>query len=222
MTGPADRKPRNLFLRSGIVAGALALLSFFFIRSVQDTRAEPYTIQGEYLRGWTLALERSSDPSAARLTLQPPEALVPDLFRQVFTRAMESMSTPSPPGMPLVLRRELQHASSDRAGGEAIIAAARESGLERATLKPRCMAYRHTSTIGSSRQVYFLLFDMPEFSRFRERIASALTAAGTGAGFEPGGLSPVLIVAASDARFTSWYPIRAEPENDCVASLTVQ
>ncbi len=215
-----DRKRRNPFVRSGIVAAALAALGFFFIRSVQDSRAEPYQMPGEYLAGWTLTLERSTDPASPRLTLQPPQALTPDLFRQVFTRTMESMSTPNPPGIALVLQRELQSVPSEQIAGEAIVAAAREADLERATLRPRCMAYRRTSAPGATRQAYFVLFDMPEFSRFRQRLATLLTQAGSTA-FDPDALSPALIVSASDARFTAWFPLRADP-SDCVAPIVVQ
>jgi hypothetical protein len=208
-------------VRSGIVAAAIAALAFLFIRSVQDTRAEPYTIPAEYLEGWSLALERSSDPAAPRLTLQPPQALMPDLFRQVFTRAMESMSTPNPAGIPLVLQRELQDVPPNRVGGDALLAAARHAGLDRAVLKPRCMAFRHTSTIGSSRQLYFLLFDMPEFPGFREQVRKLLAEAGS-RGFDPNSLSPVLVVAASDPRFSSWFPLRADPTADCVAPVAIR
>jgi hypothetical protein len=212
---------RNPFVRSGIMAAAIAALAFFFIRSVQDTRAEAYTVPGEYLSGWTLALERSSEPSAPRLTLQPPQPLTPDLFRQVFTRTMESMSTPSPPGIPLVLQQEIQGMPAARAG-EAIIMAAREAGLETAALNPRCMAFRRTSVPGATRQAYFLLFDLPEFGRFRERLKELLAEAGASGGFDPNALSPVMIVSASDARFTAWYPLRADAAADCVAPVTIE
>jgi hypothetical protein len=220
--GPGRRKRSNPFLRSGIVAAAIAALAFFFIRSVQESRAEPYLVPGQYLSGWTVALERSSDPSAPRLTLQPPQALMPDLFRQVFTRVMESMSTPNPPGMPLVLQHELNDPSARGLGGEAIVAAAREAGLETVTLRPRCMAYRRMSTPGATRQAYFLLFDLPEFTRFRQSVGSLLKAAGGGAAFDPAALSPVLMVSSSDPRFSAWFPLRADPAADCVAPVLVQ
>jgi hypothetical protein len=54
------------------------------MRSLRDSRSEPYTVDQQHLRGWTLALEPASTPNQPLLVLRPAAALPQDLFRQVF------------------------------------------------------------------------------------------------------------------------------------------
>jgi hypothetical protein len=84
------------------------------------------------------------------------------------------------------------------------------------------MAYRRTSVPGATRQAYFLLFDLPEFTRFREIVARLLREAGSTGAFDPAALSPVLMVSSSDPRFTAWFPLRADAGADCVAPVIVE
>ena len=55
-----------------LVLAALGVMGFLFVRSVQDTRAEPYSISRAYLDNWTLALEPSNAPNAPLMTIRPP------------------------------------------------------------------------------------------------------------------------------------------------------
>jgi hypothetical protein len=105
---------------------------------------------------------------------------------------------------------------------EALLAAAREAGLESAMFQPRCMARRRISEPGRVQGVYFLLFDLPLFAHFREQVAERLRAAGRDVSlFDPAALSPVVIAADLDGSFSRWLPLRADPEVDCFAPVVV-
>ncbi len=83
------------------------------------------------------------------------------------------------------------------------------------------MAHRRISEPGITRQVYFVRFDWPAFGAFRQQVAQQMRAAG-GSGLDPAALSPVLIVAASDAQFGRWLPLRAETADDCLAPIAIK
>jgi len=144
------------------------------------------------------------------------------LASDLFTRMGESLHYP-PAAMPVVLRREFQRAMAGVLTPEALLDAARAAGLESATFQPRCMARRRISAPGVLKGVYFLLFDLPQFTRFREQIAQRVAAAGRDASlFDPAALSPVLIAADLDESFSGWLPLRANPEADCFAPVVVE
>src|SRR4051812_40875574 len=105
---PARRSNRLVKVGVGLVV--IAALGALFIRSVRQSRAAPYTVSGEELRGWALAFEPASGPNAPILTLRPPPALAHGLFDQIFKRAMESLNTPSEPAIPLLLQGEFERA----------------------------------------------------------------------------------------------------------------
>jgi hypothetical protein len=215
----------NRLIKILVALGALAGLGFLFVRSARDSRANPYTVEPAQLQGWTVALEPAAGPTAPLLVLQAPPDLSNGLFRQVFARAMESLSMPVPAAIPLLLKGEFDRAFAGHLTPEALVAAARSAGLESAALQPRCMAYRRVSNPDRTRQLYFVLFDAPAFGRFREQIGALLEGAGGGgapgrAEYDPAALSPALFVAASDTEFGRWLPLKAEPATDCVAPIT--
>src|SRR4029453_16033006 len=119
--------------------------------------------------------------------------LMPPLARDLFARMGETLHYP-PPAMPVVLRSEFQRAIAGVLAPEALLDAAREAGLESATFQPRCMALRRISAPGVLRGVYFLLFDLPQFTQFREQVAQRLRAPGGAPPFfHPGACSPVVV-----------------------------
>ena len=209
---------RKVAIKVGVALVALAGLGFLFMRSVTSTRAEPYTVQPAHLRNWTLALDSAAGPREPLLVLQPPADLVNDLFNQVFKRAMESMNPPAAAGIPLVLRDEYERAFAGRVTPDALLAAARAAGLDRLALVPRCLAHRRISDPGANQQLYFVVFDLPEYARFRQQVA-ALLGGGARADFEPEAQSPVLFIAAAESTFQRWLPLRANPQADCVAPI---
>lgn len=200
---------------------ALAIFGFLFVRSARDSRANPYTLERAQLQGWTVALEPAAGPSSPLLVLTPPPELLRGLFNQVFSRAMESLSTPVPGAIPLLLKGEFDRAFAGHVTPEALVAAARTAGLESTTPQPHCMAYRRVSTPERTRQLYFVLFEAQPFERFREQIATLLdTAAGGHIDYDPAALTPVLFVAATDTEFNHWLPMKADAAADCVAPIT--
>ncbi len=209
-------------LKVMIALVAVAGLAVLFVRSAGSTRAQPFTIARQHLAGWTLTLAPDADPLGSSLSIAPKAELMPPLTRELFARMGESLHYP-PSAVPVVLRSEFERAIAGVLTPEALLDAAREAGLESATFQPRCMARRRISEPAGVRGIYFLLFDVPQFTRFREQIAQRLRAAGRDATpFEPAALSPVLIAAALDGSFSGWLPLRADPEVDCFAPVVVE
>ena len=202
-----------------LVLAALGAIGYLFYQSVKGTRSAPYTMQQSHLSGWKVTTEMASTPAAPILSLRPPREIASGLFRQLFERAAESMNGPSNPSIALVLREELERSFAGAATPDTLAAAARAAGLERGGFVPRCMALKRESAPGVTRQLYFVLFDAPAFAQFRERLTSM---AGQGGTYDPAALSPALFVAASDAAFNTWLPLRANPDSDCVAPISVQ
>jgi hypothetical protein len=203
-----------------IALGLVALVAFLFVRSARDSRANPFTVERAQLTGWTLAIEAASVPSSPLLVLQAPPELSNGLFRQLFSRAMESLSMPVPAAIPLLLKGEFDRAFAGRMTPEALLEVARSAGLAAGALQPRCMVYRRVSSPERTRQIYFALFDLPAFAAFRAQIGDRLAAGGSaGAAYDPAALSPALLVAASDTEFNAWLPIKADPDKDCLAPI---
>jgi hypothetical protein len=207
-------------LKGVIALAVLAGLGFLFVRSVRETRSEPYTIERERLRNWSVVVEPPSSPATPMLVLRPPAELPRDLFRQVFMRAMESLNAPDIAAMPLVLQGEFDRAFAGHVTPDALADAARTAGLESAPLQAKCLAHRRLSEPRDTRQLYFVLFDVPAFVRFREQIGALVDrSAGGRADFDPAALSPVLFIAGSQPTFGRWLPLRAAAETDCVAPI---
>ncbi|MGH9174470.1 MAG: hypothetical protein ACRD1H_08935 [Vicinamibacterales bacterium] len=203
-----------------VAFAVLAAVAVLFVRSVQDTRAEPYIVEQGQLQGWTVTLESASTPTAPMLLLRASPELASSLFRQVFSRMAESLNAPAVPGVPLVLQDEFERAFAGRVTHEVLAEAARQAGLESSALEPRCMAHKRESAPGVTRQLYMVLFESPAFTRFREHIATLVSPDGA-AVFDPAALSPVLFVGASEPAFNRWLPQRVDPERDCIAAISI-
>jgi hypothetical protein len=214
---------RSGLIKAVVVVAALGVLGVFFVRSARTVLAEPYEIPRDHLATWTLAIEPSSSGSGVVLALRPQRELAAVLFKQVFSRTGESLSSPVPAAMPLVLQSELERGLAGSFTAEKLLAVAQAAGLESATIAPKCLAHRRVSAPGIVRQVYFARFDAPAFDEFRRQVARQLRdAGGTASAFDPAALSPVVIVAASDAAFGRWLPLRAGSEDDCLAPIAVK
>ena len=204
--------PIRLLLGLVVLAG----LGYLFVNSLETTRAEPYEVNRANLRGWEVVLDAAAAaPEAPVLTLRTDIALVSNLFRQVFLRTMESMNTPTASVIPLVLRGEFDNALASRMSIDALLTAARGAGLETGEHTPACLVHRRISEPGSTRQAYGVLMSSPAIERFRAQLAG--TSGGT---FDPGALSPVMLVGASDDAFHRWIPWKAN-DSDCVAPFEI-
>jgi hypothetical protein len=211
----------KLAIKIGVALVAVAGLGFLFMRSLSSSRAEPYPVAAEHLRNWTLTLEATAGPREPLLVLRPPEDLVSGLFNLVFKRTMESMNPPAAAGIPLMLREEYDRAFAGRVTPDALLAAARAAGLDRSTPVPRCFAHRRDSDTRANQQLYFVLFDLPEYARFRQQVAALLGTGPSRANFAPDAQSPILFVAVAESNFQRWLPLRADPQADCVAPIEV-
>ena len=102
-------------------------------------------------------------------------------------------------------------------------AIAQDARLETATVEPRCVAVHRESDSRPPRQVFLLLFDFPEFDRFRADIARLLDARGGDATtFDPRALAPTLVIASSDRAFHRHLSLQLDPSSLCVASVVME
>jgi hypothetical protein len=207
---------RNGLIKAVVAIVALGVLGVLFVRSAQNTRAEPYSVARERLSNWRLVVEAASSPTGMLLELRPPPEFGGPLFSQLFMRSGQSLSGPVPAAMPLILQSEFNGPVAATFTPDALLALARAAGIEQATIAIRCMADRRVSEPGSTREVYFLRLDVPGFDAFRQQIGQKAR------DFDPRALSPVLIVAATDANFSRWLPLKAGTEDDCLAPVTAQ
>ena len=209
----ADMK--RVLLRVAIALAAIAVFGYLFIHSLETTRSEPYTVARAHLGKWTLVLEPAEGPNAPLLAARTGQELVTRLFRQLFERANETMSSPATSSIPVVLHGEFDRGLAWRMTPGELLAAARAAGLESAPHEPRCIAYRRTSEPGMTRQTYFAIVESPAIVGFRQQLARTREGA-----LDAAALTPVMFVGASDPVFHRWLPIRAE-EAECVAPIQI-
>ncbi|HUP39613.1 MAG TPA: hypothetical protein VM115_05805 [Vicinamibacterales bacterium] len=202
------KKP--LIIKLAVGAVAIGVFAVLFMRSLEDTRTEAYTVPRAHLQGWTLELQPAATPADPLLVLRAPADLATGLFKQIFARAMESLNTPVSPSIPIVLRAEFDRDIGDRFTPEALLAAANKAGLGTGVLSPRCLVHRRVSGPGGVRQAYLVLLDAPALVQFRRQI-----------GVDAEALSPVLFVAGAGADFNTWLPLRIDPAADCLAPIEI-
>ena len=209
MAKPTLRRARtSLLFKVAAGIGAVTAFGFLFMRSLHDTTTTAYTAQRQHLQRWTLGLESASRPNDPLLALRPTPELASALFHQVFSRTMESLNAPVAPAVPVVLRGEFDRVVADRFTQDALLAAARMAELETAPITPRCLVHRRVSEPGRTQQVFFVFFDAPSVSQFRQQL-----------GLDPAALSPVLFIAGAGADFNSWLPQRVNSEAECLAPV---
>lgn len=207
-------------MRKAVIAlVALAVLGWLFWRTVQSSLAEPYVIDAVMVSEWTLALRGPMQPGAGLLVLQPSDQLRAELFQQIFNRTMESMTSPTVAALPLVLQSEYRDALGRVLTPPDVLETAEQSGLAAATPAPVCIGVVRREGAGTTRQLYYAVFEAPAVGRFRAALARRFAAAGGTGGFEPDGFPLVVPIAASDADFASWWPLDVTPETGCLAPL---
>lgn len=213
---------RSTLVRILVGLVAVSLFAVLFLRSLRSAREAPFIVEAESGSSWTLVMGSETDMLGAMVALRPP-ARMADVGGQAFARGGESVHYPSPASLPLVLRSEFDRAIAGALTAEDVMEIARSAGIESATFSPLCMGHRRISEPGSTRAVYFIVFDAPAFTEFRERVSERLRAAGGDASlFDPAALSPVLLVAGLDGSFSNWLPLRANPDRDCLAPIEVR
>ncbi len=209
-------KRNSWFTRIAIGAILLVVLGWLFMRSVRDVRSTPYTVRAADLQGWQVITEGDSDTLVG---LQPPSSLTSDLFNQVFTRNMESITSSANPQIPVVLRLEATAMNSQAAQIASIIT---EAGLGSTPLVPACFGTRRTEP-PASRDYYFIHFEPATLVTVRERLRDALQAQGVDvSGFDPSDVQATLVIASTDAAVRSTLPFEFDRARDCVAPVSVE
>ena len=204
-----------------IVLVALVVLGWLFWRTVQSSLAAPYVVDAALVSEWTLALRGPLQPGAGLLVLQPSDQLRAQLFQQIFNRTMESMTSPTAAALPLVLHSEYRDSLGSVLTPPDVLETAEESGLSAATPAPVCIGVIRREGSGTTRQLYYALFEASAVGRFREELAGRYEEAGGTGAFEPEGFPLVVPIAASDAGFASWWPLDVSSDNDCLAPLVI-
>ena len=206
--------------KAGIAVVVLALLGWFFWRSVQSTLAEPYTVDASLVSEWRLALRAPGLPGPGFVVLQPPDQLRADLFNQIFNRTMESMTSPTVAAMPLLLHAEYRGSVAVLTPDE-VLRIAEEAGLREAVPVPDCIGVVRRPGTGTTRQLYYARFEALAVARFRDALARRQAAAGGAPPFEPGEFPTIVPLAASDPDFASWWPLDPAAV-ECLAPLVVE
>lgn len=206
--------------KAGVVALLLIVLGWLFWQTVQDSLSEPFVIEPGLVAEWRLALRGPMQSGAGLLTLQPTDQLRAELFQQIFTRTMESMTSPAEASMPIVLHSEYRDTLGTVFSPDDILAAAEEAGLSNVTPMPVCIGVAREAVVGASRQLYFAVFESPEVDRFRQGLARRYADSDGETSFDHGELVLAVPIAASDGNFASWWPLDVRTETDCQAPLT--
>lgn len=201
---------KALLIKTAVAIAALGVFAVLFMRSVDDTRSAPYTVERGQLQPWTLALEPASAPNDPLLVLRPSPDLAAGLFKQIFSRAMESLNSPTAPSIPVVLRGEYDRVVGDQLSQQAMLETARTGGLEARAPSPRCLVHRRISEPGGVRQAFLVYFDAPAIAEFRRHM-----------GLDIDILSPIMFVAGAGADFNSWLPQRIDADADCLAPVEI-
>lgn len=212
---------RSALIKMLVLVVVVAGLAMLFLATVRRTGSEPYTVRAEQLRNWVVTLEEERTSLGALLSLRPPPELPMFVSQQIFRRHSESLMAPAIRSMPLVLRAEFDRAFSGIVPPDELVALAENAGLGSTPVEPRCLASRRRPGTGPG-QVFFVLFDLPEFQRYRAALADALHArGGDPTAYDPAALSPLLVIAASERTFETWLPRRAEID-ECVAPFDLE
>ena len=210
---------RSLLLKSMLGLAVLLGLGFLFAATLRDVASAPYIVRQDDLQRWTVELSTRADPDGPLLSLRPPAALPMTLFDQVFQRNMVSFSSPAEPGIPLILRREFETALVETVAPDELVALARDVGLETTRLEPACMAVYRTAE-GREQQLFLVLFDLPQFTRFRAEVSELLVSKGGDVSrFDPDAVTPALLVASSEGARVRQVPSRSDLEADCEAPV---
>lgn len=207
-------------MRKALIAiVALTVLGWLFWRTVQSSLAEPYVIDAALVAEWDLTLRGSMEPDAGLLVLEPSDQLRAELFQQIFARTMESMMSPATAAIPLVLDAEYRESLGSVLSPQDLVQVAEESGLSDVTPAPVCIGVVRGEGAGTTRQLYYAIFQAPEIGRFRAALARRYAEAGGTAAFAPGGFPLVMPLAGSDGDLASWWPLDVSAATDCQAPL---
>ena len=172
------------------------------------------TFSATAFASWPIIVSDGTDPWI--VALAPPEAVMATLSAEVTRRAGRALVAPTHPGLPMVLRTEFDEGLQGVYGTDSVLRMARDAGVDATHLQPVCLAHQVRDGADGRAEVYFVPFDSPEFSQLRiDLTPTEPEHAGVGV-YEPGTLTPILIVGATDTNFDGWWPLRFDAAADCV------
>jgi hypothetical protein len=211
---------RRILPKAAIALLVLAGLSWLFLKTVQQTNAEPYTIDPAELTGWTLAIEKPELDGPAVVSLQPPVSMMADVFRQIFQRSGVSLAGPNRASMPVVLAAEYDRALKSVLSVEETLDLARKAGLENERMQPVCMGITRVSTGGPVVQRFFMVFESKGFRDFRDELARVHRSKGGTGVFDAAALRPIVPVASFAPDFQQWqWPLQFDEAAECQTRL---
>jgi len=207
---------RTFIIFSALTPAVVAVgLGWYLTHRADST---PVAVSTHTLDRWTLVASDGTDPWV--VAMKPPDALTSALYRVASGRAGRSLVAPPHPALPIVLRSEFDDGLQGVYGTDSVLRIARESGIEQAVFTPVCLAHKRSEGPSGMADVYFVPFTSAAFEQVRVDLVPAQPEhAGIGV-YEPGTLTPVLIVGASDGSFDRWWPLQFDPTRDCEAPLT--
>ena len=132
---------------------------------------------------------------------------------------MASMTTPGDPMLPIVLGSELQGELGIVLTPDEMLTVARRAGLDQLALRPVCMAVKREPFMGRTREFFFVLFDAPELAAVRVQLGALAAERGVADALDDPTFPFVLPLAASDAEFSSWWPLVVDRDTDCQAPI---
>jgi len=188
---------------------------------VRDRRVQPYHVDRGALSGWTVVLGAADDPWV--VALQPPPALTTSLFRQVTAKVDRPLVAPRHAVLPLVMQPEYADALQGVYGAMDIQRIARQAIVAESPFEPICIGRRvDPRPDAAPRELYFMAVKSPAFDALRiDLLPDFPEHAGIGF-YDPGALTAVLPIAATDTDMHGWWPIRLERIVDCQAEVIIE
>lgn len=196
-----------------VVAGIVLVSTLFRSR-------RPYVVHRSGLSGWQLVAGASG--GGVTVGLQPPPALVEELYDQVSSRVGSELSAPGQPIMPIVLRDEFDSSLMGVLSAEEIVDIVRQSGIESASFEPVCMAEHADVSGDQTERLFFVLFQSEGFEKARADLILMHPEHGGAVEFDPAALRPILTVAATDDRFSRWWRMLPRDETDCQIAMRTE
>lgn len=191
-------------------------LAWFLTHRVDSS---PVAVAPPELEHWALVTSDGTDPWVVGVA--PPASLTTRLLAEARKRSGVALVPPAHPAVPLVLRTEFDDSLQGAFGVDAIQRMAADAGLnaDRA-FEPVCLAHRTVRGRAGDAELYYVPFLSDAFNQLRVALMPEHPEqAGIGM-YDPGLLTPILIVGASEDSFDRWWPLRVDPERDCEAPLT--
>ena len=191
-----------------ILVGGLA---WFWLRSRAHVSV---TVAVDAFANWPLIVSNGTDPWI--VAIAPPDQLMATLSTEATRRAGRALFATAHPGLPLVLRTEFDEGLQGVYGTDSVLRMAHEAELDSTRLEPICLAHHAGSGSAGPAEVYFVAFESAAFSQLRiDLTPTEPEHAGIGV-YDPGTLTPILIIGATDQNVDRWWPLRFDQATDCV------